>query len=221
MGVGDYFRNLSQLFKSAKQRQREKDRQRRQAFRRAEMALDDVKTKIKSLEREGRDAWVQARELMKTGQKAAAQRAIVKYRGAQVMTVKLDQKRFAFEQSLMHLEMAKTDNSFAEALELMAVVTDINPEKVDDVLVSVDMKRSEQGEVDKLWQKEYQRFMEGAEGALEDFVPSLEELGKQLEDEAAQEVGGAEGESAKGELAENIEEGRERIRKLLEEENSK
>ena len=221
MRVGDYFRNLSQLFKSAKQRQREKERQRRQAFRRAEMALDDVKTKIKSLEREGRDAWVQARELMKTGQKAAAQRAIVKYRGAQVMTVKLDQKRFAFEQSLMHLEMAKTDNSFAEALELMAVVTDINPEKVDDVLVSVDMKRSEQGEVDKLWQKEYQRFMEGAEGALEDFVPSLEELGKQLEDEAAQEVGGAEGESAKGELAENIEEGRERIRKLLEEENSK
>ena len=221
MRVGDYFRNLSQLFKSAKQRQREKERQRRQAFRRAEMALDDVKTKIKSLEREGRDAWVQARELMKTGQKAAAQRAIVKYRGAQVMTVKLDQKRFAFEQSLMHLEMAKTDNSFAEALELMAVVTDINPEKVDDVLVSVDMKRSEQGEVDKLWQKEYQRFMEGAEGALEDFVPSLEELGKQLEDEAAQEVGDAEGESAKGELAENIEEGRERIRKLLEEENSK
>ena len=221
MRVGDYFRNLSQLFKSAKQRQREKERQRRQAFRRAEMALDDVKTKIKSLEREGRDAWVQARELMKTGQKAAAQRAIVKYRGAQVMTVKLDQKRFAFEQSLMHLEMAKTDNSFAEALELMAVVTDINPEKVDDVLVSVDMKRSEQGEVDKLWQKEYQRFMEGAEGALEDFVPSLEELGKQLEDEAAQEVGGAEGESAKGELAENIEEGRERIRKLLEEENTK
>ena len=221
MGVGDYFRNLSQLFKSAKQRQREKERQRRQAFRRAEMALDDVKTKIKSLEREGRDAWVQARELMKTGQKAAAQRAIVKYRGAQVMSVKLDQKRFAFEQSLMHLEMAKTDNSFAEALDLMAVVTDINPEKVDDVLVSVDMKRSEQGEVDKLWQKEYQRFMEGAEGALEDFVPSLEELGKQLEDEAAQEVGGAEGESAKGELAENIEEGRERIRKLLEEENSK
>ena len=221
MGVGDYFRNLSQLFKSAKQRQREKDRQRRQAFRRAEMALDDVKTKIKSLEREGRDTWVQARELMKTGQKAAAQRAIVKYRGAQVMTVKLDQKRFAFEQSLMHLEMAKTDNSFAEALELMAVVTDINPEKVDDVLVSVDMKRSEQGEVDKLWQKEYQRFMEGAEGALEDFVPSLEELAKQLEDEAAQEVGSAEGESTKGELAENIEEGRERIRKLLEEENSK
>lgn len=221
MGVGDYFRNLSQLFKSAKQREHEKERQRRQAFRRAEMALDDVKAKIKNLEREGKDTWSQARELMKTGQKAAAQRAVVKYRGTQVMAVKLDQKRFAFEQSLMQLEMAKTDDSFAGALALMAAVTDINPEKVDDVLVTVDMKRSEQGEVDKLWQKEYQRFMEGAEGALEDFVPSLEELGRQLEDEAAQEVGGAEGETTKGELAENIEEGRERIRKLLEEENSK
>ena len=221
MVVSDYFRNLSQLFKSAKQREREKERQRRQAFRRAEMALDDVKAKLKNLEREGKDAWVQARELMKTGQKAAAQRGLVKYRATQVMTVKLDQKRFAFEQSLMQLEMAKTDNSFARALDLMATVTDINPEKVDDVLVSVDMKRSEQGEVDKLWQKEYQRFMEGAEGAMEDFVPSLEELSAQLEDEAAQEVGTAESEAAKGELAENIEEGRERIRKLLEEENSK
>jgi hypothetical protein len=221
MGVGDYFRNLSQLFKSAKQREHEKERQRRQAFRRAEIALDDVKAKIKNLEREGKDAWSQARELIKTGQKAAAQRGLVKYRGTQVMAVKLDQKRFAFEQSLMQLEMAKTDNSFAKALDLMAAVTDINPEKVDDVLVSVDMKRTEQGEVDKLWQKEYQRFMEGAEGALEDFVPSLEELSAQLEDEAAQEIGTNESETAKGELAENIEEGRERIRKLLEEEDSK
>lgn len=221
MGIGDYFRNLSQLFKSTKQREREKERQRRQAFRRAEMALDDVKAKIKSLEREGKEAWGKARELMKTGQKAAAQRGLVKYRATQVMAVKLDQKRFAFEQSLMYLEMSKTDNSFAQALDLMATVTEINPEKVDDVLVTVDMKRAEQGEVDKLWQKEYQRFMEGAEGALEDFVPSLEELSTQLKDEAAQEIGTAEGESAKGELEENIEEGQERIRKLLEEENSK
>jgi hypothetical protein len=221
MARGNYFRKLSNLFKSQKQREREKERQRRQAFRRAEMALDDVKAKLKSLDREGKETWEGARELMRTGQKAAAQRAVVKYRGTQVLAAKLDQKRFAFEQSLMCLEMAKTDRSFASALELLATIVDIDAEKIDDVLVTVDVKREEQGEVDKLWQKEYQRHMEGAKEALEDFVPSIEELTKQLEDEAAQEVGAVESELAKGDLADKIEEGRARVRKLLDEEDTK
>jgi len=221
MRLGDYFRDLSQLFKSTKQREREKERERRQAFRRAEMALDEVNAKLKALEKKGRDAWAKAKELTRTGQKAAAQRALVTYRGTQVMAVKIDQKRFAFEQSLLTMEMAKTDGDFARALSLMAQVTEVDPDKVDDVLVTVDMKRSEQGEVDKLWQKEYRRFMEGAEGALEDFVPSLEELGAQIEDEAAQEIGTAENGSASAELSEDIEKGRERVRKLLDEEDAK
>jgi len=221
MRLADYFRDLSQLFKSTKQREREKERERRQAFRRAEMALDEVNAKLKGLEKKGRDAWAKAKALTRTGQKAAAQRAIVTYRGTQVMAVKIDQKRFAFEQSLITMEMAKTDGDFSRALALMAQVTEVDPDKVDDVLFTVDMKRSEQGEVDKLWMKEYRKHMEGAEGALEDFVPSLEELGAQLEEEASHEIGIMENGSTSTELLQDIEKGRERVRKLLEGEDPK
>jgi len=221
MTLGDYFKNLSNLFKSQKQLAQERGRRRRQAFRRAEMIMDNIGTRLKNLERDANAAWNNARELMKSGQKAAAQRNLMKYRSIQIMMVKLDQKLFAFQQCLMELEIAGTDEETAKILDLIAKIVNIDPEKVDDVLTVVDMKRAEQGEVDRLWQKEYQRHMEGAEGALEDFIPSMEELSKQLEDEAAQEIGEVESESTRGELAKKIEEGRIRVQKLLDEENEK
>jgi len=219
MSLADFFKSASDLFKSAKQREQEKARHRRQAFRRAERALDDVNAKLKGLEKRGKDAWSQARDAMKSGEKAAAQRHLTQYRATEVLAAKVDQKRFAFEQSLINLEMAETDGQFADALNVLATVVDIDPEKHDDVLTTVDMKRCEQADVDKLWQKEYERHMEGAEGALHDFVPSIEDLAKQLEDEVAEEVGTPDKTPGEGELADKIEEGRARVRKLLDEED--
>jgi len=221
MSLGDFFKHLGDLFKSSKQREQERTRVQRQAFRRAERAMEEVTTKLSGLEKRGKEAWRQARELAKSGEKAAAQRSLVQYRATQVLAAKLDQKRFAFEQSLVSLEMAGTDRDFASALNVLATVVDIDPERTDDILLAVDLKRGEQGEVDRLWQKEYQRHMEGVKGALEDYVPSMEELARQLEDEVAEEVGGAETTPGQAEVADQIEEGRARVRKLLDEESDK
>lgn len=216
--LGDYFRNASNLFKSTKQKEKEKTRERRQATRRAEMALDDVKQKLKDLDRDGKQAWARACEALQDGRKAAAQRELTAYRAKQILASKIDQKRFVFEQKLTDMEMAKTDVAFTDALRAMAVVVDIDPEKVDDVLLEVDTKSQEQGEVDRLWQKEYRRQMEGVQDGLEDFVPSLEDLAKQLEDEVAEEVGTREGGTDTHELVDQISEGRQRIQNLLDEE---
>lgn len=221
MTLGDFFKNAADLFKSSKRREQEKARVRRQAFRRAQRALEDVNVKLKELDKRGKDAWGQARDLMKSGEKGGAQRALVQYRATQVLAAKMDQKRFAFEQSLISLEMAETDNQFTSALNVLAAVVEIDPERVDNVLLSVDMKRTEQGEVDRLWEHEYQRHMEGVRGALEDYVPSMEELARQLEDEVAEEVGSTETTPAQAEIADKIEEGRSRVRKLLDEESDK
>ena len=56
MSVADFFKSLGDLFKSAKQREQEKTRARRQAFRRAERALDDVSSKLKELDKRGKEA---------------------------------------------------------------------------------------------------------------------------------------------------------------------
>jgi hypothetical protein len=216
--LGDYFRNASNLFKSTKQKEKEKARERRQATRRAEMALDDVKQKLKELDRDGKKAWDRAREALQGGRKAAAQRELTAYRAKQVLASKIDQKRFVFEQKLTDMEMAKTDVAFTDALRTMATVVDIDPETVDDVLLEVDTKSREQGEVDRLWQKEYRQQMEGVQDGLEDFVPTLDDLSKQLEDEVAEDVGTSESSAEERELGDQISEGRERIHNLLDEE---
>lgn len=218
---GDYFRTVCNLFKSAKQKEKEKRRERRQATRRAEMALDDVKEKLKELDRDGKKAWEQAREALQSGRKAAAQRGLTAYRAKQVLASKWDQKRFVFEQKLTDMEMATTDKALVDALRVLATVVDIDPEKVDDVLLEVDTKSREQGEVDRLWQKEYRQQMEGIQEGLEDFVPSLDDLSKQLEDEVAEEVGSRESDAGEHELGDQISEGRQRIKNLLDEEGKK
>lgn len=219
--LGDYFRTASNLFKSTKQKEREKTRERRQATRRAEMALDDVKLKLKELDRDGKKAWERAREALQSGRKAAAQRELTAYRAKQVLASKIDQKRFVFEQKLTDMEMAKTDAAFTEALRTLATVVDIDPEKVDDVLREVDMKSREQGEVDRVWQKEYRQQMEGIQEGLEDFVPSIDDLSKQLEDEVAEEVGSRESDAGEHELGDQISEGRQRVENLLDKEGKK
>ena len=57
--------------------------------------------------------------------------------------------------------------------------------------------------------------MDGAEGSLEDYVPSVTEMNKQLEQEAAVDVGGGTAERVSNELADRIKSGRERVNKLL------
>lgn len=216
--LGDYFKNAANLFKSTKQKEEEKRRERRQAMRRAEMALDEVKQKLKELDQAGKKAWGRAREALRDGRKAAARRELTAYRAKQVLACKIDQKRFVFEQKLTDMEMAKTDNAFTDALRTLATVVDIDPEKVDDVLLEVDMKSREQGEVDRLWQKEYRQQMEGFQEGLEDFVPDLDELSRQLEDEVAEDVGTGESDLAEHELGDRISEGRRRVQDILDEE---
>ena len=70
MGIAD-------LFKSSKEIEREKNRARRRALRDVERAADVVKDRIATLKKERDAAWTQAREYLRDGQKAAAQRCLL------------------------------------------------------------------------------------------------------------------------------------------------
>jgi hypothetical protein len=206
---------MSLLFKSRKEREREERRDRRHAFRQAENAIDDVKDRVKQMDKEARKQWDQAREAMKAGQKAAAQRLLTSYRAAQVLMTKLEQKRWVFEQYKVKLESAQTDQQFVSALEAINRVVKVDPERVADVFEASRDILGEQGDADREWAKMYEKEMEGASGALEDHIPSLEEMSKQLEEEAAAEVGGQASERVAGRLDERIDTGQDRVKKLL------
>ena len=213
------FRGLGDLFKSNKQRMRERDREVRQALRKAERSVRSLDSEVARRENSGKEAWTQAREAKKSGEPGAVQRALVRYRASQLDIIKLEQKRFGAERAVDTMRMAKTNEELADSLQVLTMVLDIDPEKHDSVLAAVDEKRHELGEVDQPWVEEYERLMADTEGVMSDFVPSMEMLKEQLEDEVAEEVGSPQTETREGELTDKIEEGRARVRKLLEEDD--
>jgi len=206
---------MGKLFMSRERRKKEERKERRKAFREAERAVDNVKDRIKQLQRECDKQWQQAREALKAGQKAAAQRCLTSYRAALLMATKLEQKRWVFEQYLTKMEMAHSDQEFADALGSLNKVIAIDPEKVADVFESAQDILGEQVDSDKFWEKLYQKEMDGAEGSMEDYIPSMQELSKQLEQETAADIGGASSERINSELDKKIGEGQARIRNLL------
>jgi hypothetical protein len=205
---------MSILFKSKKERERQDRRDRRHAFRQAESAVDEVKDRIKQMGRDADKQWTQARDALKAGQKAAAQRLLTSYRASQVLMTKLEQKRWVFEQYLTKMQVAQTDNEFAKALESVNKVTHIDPERVADVFEASQDILGEQVDSDRFWSKLYEKEMDGATGSLEDRIPSIDELSKQLEAEAGAEVGGGTG-KADAALDDRIKSGQERVKNLL------
>lgn len=213
---------LGDLFKSKKERDREEARKRRKAFRDAEGAVDVVRDRVLKLKKDRDKSWGEARQYLKDGQKAAAQRTLQSVRASEIMTNKLEMKRWVFEQLLTKLELAKSDQDFTKALNAINLVVKIDPDAVADVLDEVQDKIGDQVDTDKIWEKMYGKEMEGAETQLVDIIPSTEEMMKQLEDEAAEDVGSSKPRKEKVEkeasLKDKIGEGRTRLKKLMEDE---
>lgn len=209
------------LFMSKKEREREESKKRRKAFREAEGAVDVVKDRINKLKKDRDKAWTEARQYLKDGQKAAAQRNLQTVRASEVMMGKLEMKRWVFEQLLTKLELAKTDQDFTQSLAAINTVIKIDPDAVADVLDEVQDKLGEQVDTDKIWEKMHDKEMEGAETQMADTVPSTEDMLSQLEDEVAAELGGprksksSESGEVEPSLKQRIGEGRQRLKDLM------
>jgi len=211
---------LGDLFKSKKEREREETKKRRKAFRDAENAVDVVKDRINKLKKDRDKSWGEARQYLKDGQKAAAQRCLQSCRASEMLMAKLEMKRWVFEQLLSKLELAKSDQDFAQSLSAINAVVKIDPEAVADVLDEVQDKLGEQVDTDKIWEKMYGKEMEGVQTQMEDVIPSIEDMEKQLEDEVAADLGGSRSKKSdlqetEGGVKRQIGEGRKRLKDLL------
>ena len=179
------------FFRTKKEKSRAERRERRHALRAAEGAVDEVTERIKRMEKESEAEWDRAREAAKEGKQAAAQRALTSYRAAQVLVTKLEQKKWVFKQVLMKLETAGTDAEFAKALAAVNKVTNINVEMVEDVFDEAGDLLAEAGDTDKFWAQMYGKEVEGTRGALQDHIPSMEDLEKTLQEEVAGKIASA------------------------------
>jgi len=205
---------MSNLFKSKKARERDDRKERRKAFRQAENALDDVKERQRSLEKEADKQWTQAREATKAGEKEKVRRVLTGYRATQVMLTRVEQKRWVFEQYVNKMEMARTDTEFTEALAKVNAVTKVDPEKTADVFDASNELLGEQADSDRFWERLYEKESGGAASKMEDQLGSMEDLGKQLEEEAAIEIGGGQA-GAESALNERLQASQDRVKKIL------
>ena len=208
------------LFMSKKEREREEAKKRRKAFRDAERAVDVVKDRINKLKKDRDKAWTEARQYLKDGQKAAAQRQLQTCRASEMLMHKLEMKRWVFEQLLSKLELAKSDQDFSQALNAINTVVEIDPDAVADVLDEVQDKLGEQIDTDKIWDKVYGKEMEGVESDMTDAIPSIDDMAKQLEDEVAADIGGTQARTTESQTDPNIKdkigEGKRRLKDLME-----
>ena len=176
------------FFKTGKEKEREERREKRHALRKAEGAVDEVTERIKKMEKDAEAEWERAKEATREGKQAAAQRALTSYRSAQVLITKLEQKKWVFKQVLMKMETAGTDAEFAKALAAVNKVTNINVEMVEDVFDEAGDLLAEAGDTDKFWSQMYGKEVEGSKSALQDHIPSMEDLEKTLQEEVAGKV---------------------------------
>jgi len=216
MAIGD-------LFKTRAEREKEAAQKRRKAFREAERAVDAVKERVENMRKERDKSWAEARAYLKGGQKNEAQRALQSCRASELMTSKLETKRWLFEQFIIKLEMSKTDQEFTQALAGINAVIKVDPDAVANVIDQVQDTLGEQGETDKIWEKVHNQEMDGVIKQKTDTIPTIEDMLQQLEDEVAAEVGGGakiksaknRAESVAPSKEQQIGEGRKRLREIL------
>ena len=121
-----------------------------------------------------------------------------------------------FEQYLIKMEVAQSDNQFAEALGQINKIIHIDPERVEDVFGAAQDALGEQLNAERFWNKMYENEMAGASGSLQDHIPSMEEMASELEQQVAAEIGGAAAPaSADKVLDDRISAGQQRVKDLL------
>ena len=198
------------FFLTPKARARKVRRERRHALRDAENAVGSVVDQQKRLEAEAKRHLDAARAAKKSGDNAAAQRALVSARAAMTLAMKLEQKRWVFEQIRVKMEVAQSDSDLASAMSSLAKVTNIDPDRVADVFDATEETLGEALETDNFWGRLYDKEMAGASGSLEDYVPSLEDLDKQTDAEAAADLGSPSPASV------DLDASRDRLKRILE-----
>lgn len=102
---------FADLFKSSREIEREKARARRKSLRGVESSTDVVKDEIAALKKERDKAWAQAREYLRDGQKAAAQRLLQSVQSRELTMGKLEKKLWVFNQLALKRRSSRTSRA--------------------------------------------------------------------------------------------------------------
>ncbi len=178
---------LKDLFISKTEREKRKRLARRKAFRQAERAMDTVNTEIARMRAKRDKLWDEAKAYKRDGQKLAVQRTLKSYRAQEMHISNMEMKRWGFEQILLKMRLAETDQAFASALQGLNAVQFAPPESLESTLEEIGLKADDFEDNNNIWRTIYDSEMANAEIANGSSIPSIDELDIFLEDEVVVE----------------------------------
>ena len=187
MGFSDTFNNL---FKTDKERKREAQRRQRRAFTKAEDAVETVNNAINELNQNKLKAWENAKKAAAAGRKAEAMLSLQKFRGFEVQIYQLEKRKWVFENYITRLKMADVNNVFADAMSALNDAVQVDVDMVIDSIEDIDDKLAETGELDKMWEKNFEKNMNSFSIKETDIIPDVDSLFNSLQGEVALDIGG-------------------------------
>lgn len=203
--------NMSNLFKSKKQKAMEVKKH----VRRSKRGVEDLKRQVAKLQTDAKSSWEAARAKLAEGLKKAARQELANYRWLQSMALKVDQQRFVVQRYTTLLEMAQKNTEIANILGKLEKATSIPIDKVENVFTAIGLKGDELAEMQHLYEDEASRQMEDVGEGTEEGLPALDDLVEELQDEVAEGIrSGGVGERDSG-IAADIEKGNAEVNKIL------
>ena len=188
MGISESFSNL---FKTKQEREKEIRRRQRRAFTKAEDAIDTVNSAINELTKDKLKSWDDAKKSASIGQKAAAMLSLQKYRALEVQIYQLQKRKWVFQNYLTRLKMLDVNNVFVEAMEAINQVVTVDVDAIADAMENIDDKLLEGSEADRIWEKNFEKNLNGMSVKETDIIPDVDSLFNSLQGEVALDIGGS------------------------------
>lgn len=203
---------------SKKEKEKEDKNKLRTAKRNAKKVIRDCESTARGYTVDRDRQWEDARKYLKEGKKMSARRSIQAVRARELLIDLLDKRRFAFEERVIKLKMAITDNIIIASLNEMTKLIKIDPDELAVALEETADKIEDAKENNSIWTELSKEDMLDAEYTDSEIVNSVDNLMKQLESEVGVEVRGApvKEHTITDTITEGIGKGRERIQKLTE-----
>ena len=208
------------FFKSSKELEREKRRRQRASERRAERGIRHLASLAKGMERERAALWQKARELLQAGQKEEAARLLRQYKLLGVQLERMEQQKMLSQNKLNRVEAAGEIGGITAAIADVAEGAGVDPDEIADNFDRIADVEEDADEVDSVVQDEIRKDLEKAAEQTEgkEDLPDDDELMRELENEAAAEILGPKVAEDGVQAQDGINEGRDKLRKLLDEE---
>ena len=209
------------VFKSKTEQEREERRKRHQNERKVEQDIENFTEAIAKLTEERTIIWNQARELLKSGRRAEAQRTLLFYKKFDIVINKLEKQKFFLKCQALQVSTTGNVNKTLYDIMTMAADHDIDPNKLAEGLNDVQMIVEEILDSDKVMNKAFDKDLDhmAQEVAAGDISYKDDELMAALENECAAEVLGPKvadtSLSDKPVSHEDISAGAERLKKIL------